>query len=150
MKKIAYFRGMEFFLSNMYGVDVEYKGDVYPSLEHAYQAAKFKSKKLRTKIRNVKYPGEAKRLAKELTEAGHRRSDWQEVNIKIMRILLRKKFSKDHVTKLWVRLKNTGDAKLIEGNSWHDTFWGMHRYQDGKLRGKNVLGKLLMELRDEL
>jgi len=148
--KITRFFGNEFFLSNFYLVDIEYKGDIYPTLEHAYQAAKTHSKKERAKIRNLKYGGEAKKYGRALKERGLQREDWEEVNIKIMRSLLRKKFAKDHVAKLWIRLKNTGDAKLIEGNFWHDRFWGMMKDPDGILRGKNMLGKLLMEIRSEL
>jgi predicted NAD-dependent protein-ADP-ribosyltransferase YbiA (DUF1768 family) len=43
------------------------------------------------------------------------------------------------------RLLTTGDAELIEGNSWNDTFWGVCR---GK--GRNELGKVLMKVRSEL
>lgn len=39
----------------------------------------------------------------------------------------------------------TGDAELIEGNNWGDTFWGVCNG-----RGENMLGKLLMEIRDYL
>jgi predicted NAD-dependent protein-ADP-ribosyltransferase YbiA (DUF1768 family) len=42
-------------------------------------------------------------------------------------------------------LLETGDAELIEGNDWGDTFWGVC---GGK--GNNFLGKLLMEVRKEL
>ena len=59
-----------------------------------------------------------------------------------MKILLRQKFGD-----AWLRAKllATGDAELIEGNYWHDTFWGMC---NGK--GENHLGRLLMEVRSEL
>lgn len=43
------------------------------------------------------------------------------------------------------KLKATGDAILIEGNYWHDTFWGVC---EGK--GKNYLGKIIMKIRAEL
>ena len=41
----------------------------------------------------------------------------------------------------------TGDRELVEGNNWHDTFWGA----DGKTgEGENHLGRILMKIRGEL
>jgi ribA/ribD-fused uncharacterized protein len=148
--KITRFMGNELFLSNFYYVDIVYKGETYPTLEHAYQAAKTRSKRERRKIQNIKYPGHAKNYGKELKRRGLVREDWAEVNEKIMESLLRQKFGKQHISKLWIRLKNTGRKKLIEGNWWKDRFWGMEICKDTKLRGKNRLGKLLMKIRSEL
>jgi len=147
MRKITRFIGDHLFLSNFYFVEIEYKGDKYPSLEHAYQAAKFKSRRRREEIRRLSYPGQTKQYARKYKDEW--REDWFEVNLEIMESLLRQKFGKAHITCLWRRLVNTGDVKLIEGNTWGDGFWGMIR-SDGKLRGKNHLGKLLMKIRDEL
>ena len=45
------------------------------------------------------------------------------------------------------RLIGTGDAYLEEGNTWHDTCWGV----DAKTgTGQNHLGKILMKVREEL
>ena len=57
--------------------------------------------------------------------------------------LLRQKFRVG--TELGYKLINTGKVKLIEGNNWRDDYWGVY---NGK--GKNVLGKLLMEIRNDL
>ena len=53
------------------------------------------------------------------------------------------KFSKNPILK--AKLLATGDAELIEGNWWNDTYWGVC-----KGVGKNKLGKILMRVRDEL
>ena len=71
------------------------------------------------------------------------RLDWEEVKVQIMLGLLRQKFKKG--SSLGNRLLATGNQKLIEGNTWGDTFWGVCQ---GK--GLNVLGKLLMQVRDEI
>lgn len=42
-------------------------------------------------------------------------------------------------------LLDTGNTKLIEGNSWNDTYWGVCGG-----RGKNHLGKILMGVRSQL
>lgn len=148
--RILRFNGENFFLSNFYFVEIEYKGEVYPTLEHAYQAAKTKSKTHRTAIQRLNYPGQAKRYGRWLKEQGLQREDWQEINLQLMEDLLRQKFGRKHISFLWKRLLNTGDLKLIEGNTWNDRFYGMHRDEDGKFRGKNHLGKLLMKIREDL
>ena len=61
-----------------------------------------------------------------------------------MRFALKLKFQDKILREL---LLETGDAILEEGNIWHDFFWGV----DASSRyGENWLGKLLMELRDNL
>ena len=59
-----------------------------------------------------------------------------------MRDLLRNKFSEPDLA---ARLLATGSTELIEGNNWNDTFWGVCRG-----RGRNMLGQLLMEVREEI
>ena len=54
-----------------------------------------------------------------------------------------KKFSQSEELKK--KLLDTGDQELIEGNYWNDTFWGVC---EGK--GQNHLGKILMQIREEL
>lgn len=71
------------------------------------------------------------------------REDWEEIKISVMEALLRQKFC-DARTGLGRMLVDTGDQDIVEGNSWGDRFWGV----DGT--GKNILGKLLMHIRDDL
>ena len=59
-----------------------------------------------------------------------------------MRDCLRLKFE---IPELREALLNTDNAKLIEGNWWGDKFWGICNGV-----GENNLGKLLMEVRDEI
>jgi ribA/ribD-fused uncharacterized protein len=70
------------------------------------------------------------------------RDDWNDIKIDVMRDLLQEKFSDDDLREL---LLATGDAELIEGNTWNDYFWGVCLGE-----GQNWLGKLLMEVRKEL
>ena len=64
-----------------------------------------------------------------------------------MRTLLRKKFS---MPELREKLLATGDTTLIEGTTWHDNYWGVCSCEKCGGRGKNRLGELLMEIREEL
>lgn len=77
----------------------------------------------------------------------HSRDDWEEVKIDIMGWCLKVKLAQN-VFGFGRLLDSTGDKPIVE-HSHNDGFWGTTLDQDGTLRGKNVLGKLLMELREE-
>jgi len=138
-RNIEKFEGEYYFLSNFYYSDVAMDGRVYPTVEHAFQAAKTLVETERETIRNVETPKEAKRLGRKVLL----RKDWEDVKIDIMKKLLIDKFSPGR--ELAEKLKNTGDRKLIEGNYWGNTFWGVCYGV-----GSNHLGNLLMEVRSEL
>lgn len=133
------FDGTEYaFLSNFYSSPIQYEGIVYPTVEHMFQALKALDIETRKKIANAATPGQAKRLGRSVAL----REDWEEVKVDVMRTALQLKFSDPT---LRAKLIATGDAELIEGNTWNDRFWGVCRGT-----GKNMLGLLLMELRFSL
>jgi N-glycosidase YbiA len=135
---ITEFRGCYRFLSNFWLCGIELDGVVYPSVEHAYQAAKTLNAEERATILDCKRPGEAKYKGRHVTM----RKDWDKIKIGVMRDLLRKKF---RIPYLRQKLADTGRAELIEGNYWGDVFWGVCNGV-----GENHLGKLLMEVRKEI
>jgi ribA/ribD-fused uncharacterized protein len=139
MKTIKQFQDEYRFLSNFYMAEVEYEGLVYPSSEHAYQAAKQFDQEFREEVRQLKTPGLAKRAGRK----ADLRRDWQKKKVGIMTEIVRDKFNRH--PDLTDMLLATGDAMLEEGNNWGDKFWGM---VDGK--GANHLGLILMQIRDEL
>jgi len=126
------------FLSNMYPCIVTYNNNKYPSVEHAYQAAKSLDTKEQYKVWCAGTPYEAKKIGKTLTL----RSDWEDVKLSIMEDLIHQKFS---LPDLEQRLIATGEAELVEGNNWGDYYWGK---VDGQ--GLNWLGKILMNERNFL
>ncbi len=139
MSKIDNFHVDEYrFLSNFYPCEVEFDGEVYRTVEHAFVAAKTLDKCIRDDIRFLSQPGKAKRFGKKI----ELRPDWDEIKLNIMEELLRKKFSQPYFRDL---LSNTGDDIIIEGNNWNDTYWGVCRGV-----GKNNLGKLLMKIRSDI
>lgn len=135
---IERFSGPHDYLSNFHPCSVEMDGFLYPTVEHAFQAAKSLDPYVREEIRLADTAAKAKRLGRTVML----RADWEEVKIEIMYDLLVKKFSIPFFQKL---LLATGDRELIEGNTWGDTFWGVYR-----TRGENHLGKLLMQIREEM
>lgn len=125
------------FLSNFYLVEIVHDGIVYPSVEHAYQACKTLKLEDKIIISKLPTPGKAKRYGKTVNI----KPDWESVKVQTMLELLRKKFSNPELEE---KLLNTGNSILVEENTWGDEFWGVCR---GK--GYNILGRLLMKVRDE-
>lgn len=139
MSEITSFKGRHRFLSNFWPAKVCLNGVFYPTVEHAYQAAKFQNPSTRNRIRVASSPGQAKRIARKMPGLC---DDWEQVKIAVMKGLLLEKFSEGSLRR---QLLATKDAELIEGNAWGDTFWGVCNG-----RGQNHLGRLLMEVRSEL
>lgn len=140
MKTIDDFRGEYRWLSNFHLCTIHYEHLVYPSTEHAYQAAKSEHTSMRMLFTTSAMTcREAKRAGGSLTL----RADWEQVKDGVMLAVLRDKFTRH--ADLRVKLLSTGDAQLIEGNTWGDTYWGVCRGI-----GKNMLGTLLMQVRSEL
>jgi len=126
-------------LSNFWPSNVTLDAVEYPSVEHAYQAAKTTDATLRKSIANAKTPGLAKKMGKGLAM----RSDWNSIKLDVMEHLLRQKFAVG--SELSEKLLATGHRRLVEGNFWNDCFWGVC-----KGKGENHLGQLLMQIRKEL
>lgn len=145
-KTIDSFEGKYAFLSNFY--NSPFIGTIdeieYPTVEHYFQAQKSLNLQDRRRIAAAPTPGQAKRLGRHV----NLRTDWEFKKLKVMSYALKRKF--DTHPDLREQLLATGDAILIEGNTWHDNFWGdcgCPKCQN--IAGKNNLGKLLMTLRDE-
>lgn len=129
------------FLSNFWLAPIAYKEQVWPSAEHLYQAMKFESPALREQIRRAAHPAEAKAIAKK--HAGQERADWHAKKVKAMRFILGLKFAQH--PELARKLLATGSAVLVHYAPW-DGFWGNGKNN----RGENVLGHLLMQVRQEV
>lgn len=110
-----------------------------PTVEHLFQAAKTTDREWKEAILSASTPAFAKKLGRQAPM----RPDWEDVKLGVMRDLLTTKFWAG--TSYAIALLATGDEQLIEGNTWGDTYWGVC---DGV--GQNWLGRLLMEVRDEL
>jgi ribA/ribD-fused uncharacterized protein len=127
------------FLSNFWRCRIEMDGSIYPTVEHAFQAAKTDTESLRSKMAQMT-TREVKKFGRTLTL---NEAQWEENRVSIMMFLVKQKFSlnKDLAQKLIA----TGKEELQEGNTWGDTFWGVD-LKSGK--GQNQLGIILMLVRD--
>ncbi len=139
------FRGRWAFLSNFHPAPFTYGGIDYPTSEHAFNALKTTDLDARLSIAAAPTAREAKRLGRHV----NLRPGWDDrVRFEVMADVLRAKFC-CHPGRVDALL-STGDALLVEGNTWCDVTWGRcvcHRHRG---TGANHLGRLLMELRDEL
>lgn len=128
VRRIESFSDVYAFLSNFY----VHNGW---SVEHHFQAAKTDDPEWKAMILAAPTPG----LAKKLGRRAPLLPTWEEKKIDVMRTLLYVKFQDIALRR---QLLATGNAKLIEGNTWGDKFWG--EVNGG---GMNWLGRLLMEVR---
>ena len=126
--------------SNLYPCEVEVDGIKFKSSEHAYQYAKANDPIIKQYIKDAPTPALA-------CIVGHGLfpwmvvKDWNKLKVDRMRDVLYAKFEEGD---LFGELMATADYELIE-DSKNDSFWGCGK--DGK--GQNMLGKLLMEIREE-
>lgn len=139
------FEGKYEFLSNFYEVPFRWRGNEYPTVEHAFQAAKTLDPIKRQEITAAPTPGRAKRLGRSV----HLRPDWENVKEQVMYECVSAKFHQD--VSLTLALLATGDEELVEGTLWCDNEWGDCKCPKCvNIKGKNKLGKILMRVREEL
>jgi ribA/ribD-fused uncharacterized protein len=138
MSVVNRFSGEYAFLSNFYPSPVVFMGKEYASVEHGFQAHKMTTPKDHERVRLATTSGNAKRIAR----AYPMREDWDLIREDVMLYFLKLKFQ---IPDLRAALIKTGDAQLIEGNTWGDTYWGICKGE-----GLNRLGILLMQIRSEI
>ena len=141
-KEIRGFFGEYRFLSNFWPADVILDGVNFKSVELAYQAAKWKKEDRSyflncTELQSVDYN-------RKNTPNGYSKQLWDKKKVEIMKNLLKQKFNPKINFDNYKKLIATGNKYLEETNWWGDIFWGT----DKKGNGKNMLGKILMEIRE--
>lgn len=146
---IKEFRGKYQFLSNFYNAPVMFQGALYNNNEAAFQAAKMADPKDRTMVtfncdgQHLAFTEMPAKYAKRHGRHVTLRPDWEKVKYYVMLEIVRDKFTRN--SNLRDMLLATGDEPLEEGNTWGDKTWGTVNGQ-----GKNWLGKILMQVRNEL
>lgn len=142
---IEEFKGKYRFLSNFYPCRIEHRKWIFSTSEHFFQALKARNNSDKVRIWRCRTPGDAKRMGRQV----ELRPGWDKAKLCMMRLVLHAKFQQN--LKLRKKLLKTGTEELVEGNSWHDNFWGDCKCERCKnIEGKNHLGLLLMKLRKEL
>jgi len=122
------FEGRFRFLSNFYPCKIEHKGIKYPSVEHFYVAMKVTEMQLidgiyytaadfREMISRISNPGDVKKIGSRVKI----RRDWDDKKLEFMNWAVREKFKDETLAEMLI---STGDQEIIEGNWWHDNFFG--------------------------
>ena len=128
--------------SNLAPYPIKLNGEIWNSAEHYYQFRKFEKTdpEYAQKIKEAPTPKEAKLLS---LKNNNYPNNWDELKIDILGEAVKVKF--ESYPELKKLLLSTGDEELIEANP-DDYFWGEGK--DGT--GKNMMGKILMEVRANL
>lgn len=127
--------------SNFAPYPIKLDGKTWPTSEHYFQAQKFEDLAARDEIRKAKSPMIAARLGRDRKKKLRR--DWESAKVSVMTEAVRAKFEQHDDIR--AELLATGDAKLVE-HTENDDYWG----DGGDGSGKNMLGQILMRVRDEL
>lgn len=136
-------------LSNMAaGFPLRVNGFRIPTSEALYQACRFPDlPEVQQEIIAQHSPMTAKMKGKPHRKAT--RSDWNDIRHSVMRWCLRVKLAQ-HYKEFGRLLLATKDKNIVE-LSRKDDYWGAILQQDGEtLIGENVLGRLLMQIREAL
>ena len=119
------------------------------SSEALYQACRYPHRpEWQREIMNAPHAMRAKMAAKRDGRRNDSRTDWDTVRVTVMRWCLRVKLE-NNFGEFFNLLKSTDERPIVE-RSRRDRFWGAVLEKDGVLRGQNTLGKLLVELRNEV
>lgn len=138
---IPYYETSNFALHNFSAHTITYEGMMYPTVEHAFHALKFKDDMLREKVRTCGSPLAAWELARELKP--QRRADWNDVKVAILTDLIRTKVAQHKDVR--DMLIATDSEEIVELNP-NDDFWG----SGADSKGQNNTGKILMKIRGEI
>lgn len=128
--------------SNFYPSTMEIDGYIYNTVENYYQSKKFEGTEYEHVVRVAKTPYQAKQLAYSDDAKKYFDKRWEDKKLSIMGKALRKKFNIDQFKNL---LLSTGNIEIIEYSN-RDYFWG----KNNKGEGLNMLGRLLMEIREDI
>lgn len=141
-KTQIFFYEQEFYVfSNFSSFKLEWKGEVWMTSEHAYHSEKFDNEKILQLLRNSRSAHDAMKIAYAHKE--EYKKDWDDIKLSVMKDILHAKVAQHPYVKK--KLLESGDKELVE-NSWRDDFWGWGPNKGGA----NHLGKLWMELRNEV
>lgn len=141
MEKIDEFKDEYFFLSNYYECPVVGPIGTFGSSEAFYQSCKCANENDSYKFLSLN-PDQAKKFGQQIEV----RDDWEQIKEFIMYDAVLCKFLQN--PDLRDKLIKTYPAELVEGNDWGDTYWGVDLTKPDK-PGENMLGKVLMRVRDK-
>jgi ribA/ribD-fused uncharacterized protein len=142
-ERVCFYEQEFYVLSNFSAFELEWKGKTFQTSEHAYHYEKFDPDSV--PALRIAYGAPSAHEALQLARLYQAQvaPGWADIKVDVMRDILRAKLRQHEYVRR--KLIQTGSRELVE-NSWRDDFWGWGPNRDGK----NMLGKLWMQIRDEL
>lgn len=142
-KSVGFYEREFYCFSNFSSFSVRWKGRLWQTSEHAYQASRFmgSDSKIVSMIHKARSADEAYKIAKKYKQKDF--ESYREIDLKNMESIVRAKLIQNPY--VMHKLLQTGKRKIIE-DSPKDSFWGWGPKKDGK----NELGKIWMKLREEI
>jgi ribA/ribD-fused uncharacterized protein len=138
---IFFYEHEYYVFSNFSSFMIEWKGKLWMTSEHVYHSERFDEQERKDAIFAMRSAHDAFKYAQGNKQ--FQRADWRDIKISIMKEILHAKVAQHPYVKK--KLLESGDKLLVE-DSWRDDFWGWGPNKDGK----NMLGTLWMEVRDEV
>jgi ribA/ribD-fused uncharacterized protein len=138
-------------LGNMAPYSINYENQIWKTSEALFQAMRFNNPEIRELIRKEKSPMGAKMKAKS-----HQKfrvvEPMSDEDVENMKKCVRLKFEQN--PEIRIMLLGTGDSEIIEDignrNGERHKFWGAKRVNENQFDGINMMGEILMELRNEI
>ena len=128
-------------LSNFAPVKIKLDGLEFSSVEHAYMSAKSDDEEWKKFCSNPNNTaGDVKRKSRSVIL----KDNWNEIKLEVMASCIEQKFNTEPYR---IKLLETNNEYLQEGNRWNDKFWGVCLKTN---KGENHLGKLIMDVRSAL
>lgn len=141
MSKILFYEGKYYSFSNFSSHEVIFLGKRYKTAEHCYQSQKFTDAGIKAEIESTPSSFLAKKVSHSHDDK--KRKDWENVKMDIMKQIITEKVKQyEEIKEL---LLETGDTEIID-NTPFDYYWAIG--EDGT--GKNMIGKILMDIRKEI
>ena len=142
---ITSFSNEYYFLSNFYiSYFTDDNNNEWDCVERFFHAQKTVNVEDFRKIYDATTP----KLAKQIGRRVKLRNDWENIKDEVMLTALKMKFMQNKT--LADKLLATNEQRLVEGNTWHDNYWGDCSCSKCKQSGKNKLGLMLMQIRTML
>lgn len=130
------------FLSNLYPSQIQFEDRIFPTAEHAYQFGKFRDSQIADWVMTAPKNHLVAIIAHGIF-AFDITPDWNTKKVERMKNVVRAKFAQN--LELKEKLLATKNITLVEGSK-SDAFWGIGK----KGKGRNWLGVILMQVREEL
>lgn len=150
MEKIGFWKVSDDYgeFSNWYLCSFMFMGVRFHSSEQAlmwFKARRFEDIETAEKILKTDNQAEIKKLGRQVKN--YNEEIWSSIRFDVMRNILYYKFSQNPI--LRDKLISTGDADIYEASPY-DKIWGIGSTDVNDIKGKNLLGKALMEIRATL